>query len=424
MSSDKNKLKGCDDVTSGLLLVDQAREKILGSVSAIKETEEVAIREALSRVLAEDVQSSINVPSHTNSAMDGYALAGANLPSEGSGTYSVVGTVFAGTPLSLTVNGGECVRIMTGGKIPDGADTVIMQEHVSRTDDNITITSGHKSGQNVRQAGEDLATGETVFHVGKQLMPADIGMLASIGKSTVMVYRKIKVAFFSTGDELCAVGEPLGDGQIYDSNRYTLFTMLKRLNVDIIDMGVIPDQRDLIEQAFQEGSKQADVLVTSGGVSVGEADYVKETLENLGQVGFWRMAMKPGKPLAFGKVGNGKNNCDFFGLPGNPVSAMVTFYQFVQPALQQMMGLPHAEPLLLKVKCISNIKRRPGRLEYQRGFLTTDENGNMVVESTGQQGSGILSSMGNANCFIVLPLENDGVKAGEIVTVQPFAGLI
>jgi molybdopterin molybdotransferase len=424
LTKETDKPKDCDDLAPGLLLVAQAREKILGSVSAIKETEEVAIRDALSRVLAEDVQSTINVPSHTNSAMDGYALAGSELPSEGSGTFFVVGTVFAGAPLSLTVNSGECVRIMTGGKIPNGADTVIMQEHVTRTDGNITITADHKTGQNVRQAGEDLATGETVFHIGKQLMPADIGMLASIGRPTVKVFRKIKVAFFSTGDELCQVGKPLGDGQIYDSNRYTLFTMLKRLNVDIIDMGVIPDQRDLIEQAFQEASKQADVLVTSGGVSVGEADYVKETLENLGQVGFWRMAMKPGKPLAFGRIPNKKNGCDFFGLPGNPVSAMVTFYQFVQPALQQMMGIPQVDPLLLKVKCISDIKRRPGRLEYQRGFLTTDENGESVVESTGQQGSGILSSMGNANCFIVLPLENEGVKAGEIVTVQPFAGLI
>ena len=415
-----NKLKGCDDLAPNMLLVDQAKQKILDSVSAVKETEEVAIRDALSRVLAEDVQSTINVPSHTNSAMDGYALAGADLPSEGSLTLSVVGTVFAGAPLSLTVNSGECVRIMTGGKIPEGTDTVIMQEHVSRTDDNITITADHKTGQNVRQAGEDLATGDTVFHVGKQLMPADIGMLASIGKPTVKVYRKLKVAFFSTGDELCAVGEPLGDGQIYDSNRYTLYTMLKRLNVEIIDMGVIPDQRDLIEQAFQEGSNQADVLVTSGGVSVGEADYVKETGENLGQVGFWRIAMKPGKPLAFGKI----NNCDFFGLPGNPVSAMVTFYQFVQPALQQMMGMPHVKPLPLKMKCLSDIKRRPGRLEYQRGFISTNEEGDAVVQSTGHQGSGILSSMGNANCFIVLPLESEGVKAGEIVTVQPFSSLI
>jgi molybdopterin molybdotransferase len=410
MSNEKNKLKGCDDLAP----------ELLRSVSAIKETEEVAIRDALSRILAEDVQSTINVPSHTNSAMDGYALAGADLPSEGSLKLSVIGTVFAGAPLSLTVNSGECVRIMTGGKIPNGADTVIMQEHVTRTDESITITADQKPGQNVRQAGEDLATGDTVFHKGKQLMPADIGMLASIGKPTFKVFRKIKVAFFSTGDELCAVGNPLGDGQIYDSNRYTIEAMLKRLNVEFIDMGVIPDQRNLIEQAFQEGSKQADVLVTSGGVSVGEADYVKETLENLGQVGFWRMAMKPGKPLAFGKI----NSCDFFGLPGNPVSAMVTFYQFVQPALQQMMGMPHVEALLLKIKCLSEIKRSPGRLEYQRGFISTDENGDSVVESTGQQGSGILSSMGNANCFIVLPLENEGVKAGEIVTVQPFAGLI
>lgn len=420
MSNDKNKLKDCDDLAPDMLLVEQAREKILDSVSAVKEIEEVAIRDALSRVLAKDVQSTINVPSHTNSAMDGYALAGSDLPSKGTATFSVVDTVFAGAPLSLTINSGECVRIMTGGKIPDGTDTVIMQEHVTRTDESITITADHKPGQNVRLAGEDLATGDMVFKAGKQLTPADIGMLASIGKPTINVYRKIKVAFFSTGDELCKVGEPLGDGQIYDSNRYTLYAMLKRLNVEIIDMGVIPDQRDLIEQAFLEGSRQADVLVTSGGVSVGEADFVKETLEKLGQVGFWRMAMKPGKPLAFGKI----NDREFFGLPGNPVSAMVTFYQFVQPALQKKMGMPHVEPLLLKLKCISNIKRKPGRLEYQRGIITTDNNGESVVESTGHQGSGILSSMGNANCFIVLPLESSGVKAGEMVTVQPFAGLI
>jgi len=420
MTGNKNKLKGCDDLAPNMLLVDEAKQNILDSVSSVKETEDVAIRDALSRILAEDVSSTINVPSHTNSAMDGYALAGAGLPSNGSATFSVVGTVFAGAPLSLTINSGECVRIMTGGKIPKGADTVIMQEHVTRTDDSITITADHRPGQNVRQDGEDLATGEPVFHAGKQLMPADIGMLASIGQAKVKVYRRLKVAFFSTGDELCAVGKPLGDGQIYDSNRYTIEAMLQRLNVEIIDMGVIPDQRDLIEQAFQVGSRQADVLVTSGGVSVGEADYVKETLENLGQVGFWKIAMKPGKPLAFGKI----NSCDFFGLPGNPVSAMVTFYQFVQPALQQMMGMPHVKPMLLKMKCLSDIKRRPGRLEYQRGFISINEQGDSVVQSTGQQGSGILSSMGNANCFIVLPLESEGVKAGEIVTVQPFAGLV
>jgi len=420
MTGNKNKLKGCDDLAPNMLLVDEAKQNILDSVSSVKETEDVAIRDALSRILAEDVSSTINVPSHTNSAMDGYALAGAGLPSNGSATFSVVGTVFAGAPLSLTINSGECVRIMTGGKIPKGADTVIMQEHVTRTDDSITITADHRPGQNVRQAGEDLATGEPVFHAGKQLMPADIGLLASIGQAKVKVYRRLKVAFFSTGDELCAVGKPLGDGQIYDSNRYTIEAMLQRLNVEIIDMGVIPDQRDLIEQAFQVGSRQADVLVTSGGVSVGEADYVKETLENLGQVGFWKIAMKPGKPLAFGKI----NSCDFFGLPGNPVSAMVTFYQFVQPALQQMMGMPHVKPMLLKMKCLSDIKRRPGRLEYQRGFISINEQGDSVVQSTGQQGSGILSSMGNANCFIVLPLESEGVKAGEIVTVQPFAGLV
>ena len=420
MTKNTQELKGCDELNSRLLVVDEARKNILASVNMLTEKENVPIREALSRVIAEDVESPINVPSHTNSAMDGYALNGNDLPEKGDKALTVKGKVMAGAPLSIAIKPGECVRIMTGGKIPEGADTVVMQEHVKVSGNTITISAGHKTGQNVRQAGEDLDNGDIVFHTGKQLTAADIGMLASIGKADISVYRKLRVAFFSTGDELCKVGEKLGDGQIYDSNRYTIYSMLKRLDVEIIDMGIIPDQRALIENAFQEASQKADVLITSGGVSVGEADYVKETLEKLGQVGFWKIAMKPGKPLAFGQV----NDCRFFGLPGNPVSAMVTFYQFVQPALQKMMGMSVTDPLQIKIKCVSKLRKKPGRLEYQRGILTTDENGETVVKSTGGQGSGILSSMGNANCFIVLPLESNGADAGELVTIQPFAGLI
>ena len=420
MTTGPQKLRSCDDPDSKSLNVDQARERILESVTTIRETEELPILEALSRITAQTIKSPINVPSHTNSAMDGYALAGEGLPLEGNKDFTIAGTVFAGTPLSFTIKPGECARIMTGGKMPKGTDTVIMQENVTRHRDMITVTSGHSPGQNVRQAGEDLSINDTVFEKGKYLTPADIGMLASIGLASVSVVRKLRVAFFSTGDELCQVGEELGDGQIYDSNRYTIHSMLSRLNVEIMDMGIIPDQRDRIEHAFIEASSNSDVLITSGGVSVGEADYVKETLEKVGQVDFWKIAMKPGKPLAFGHL----DGCTFFGLPGNPVSSMVTFYQFVQPALQTMMGMNHTPPLLLKAKSLSKLKKKPGRLEYQRGVLETDTNGDSIVHSTGQQGSGILSSMGHANCFIILPQESKGAEIGEIVTVQLFAGLI
>ncbi|HEX22637.1 MAG TPA: molybdopterin molybdenumtransferase MoeA, partial [Chromatiales bacterium] len=297
---------------------------------------------------------------------------------------------------------------------------VIMQENVTVEGERIIIGSGHKAGQNVRQAGEDLATGECVFSAGKLITPADLGMLASMGIAEVRVQRRVRVAFFSTGDELRSVGQPLGDGQIYDSNRYTLHGMLTRLGVELLDMGVIADRRDDIENAFQNAAQIADVLITSGGVSVGEADFVKETLEKIGEVNFWKIAMKPGRPLAVGRIGQ----CQFFGLPGNPVSAMVTFYQFVQPALQRLSGQAVPPPLLLKARTTSKLKKAPGRIDYQRGWLETDDQGELVVQSTGQQGSGMLSSMGKANCFIVLPLESKGIEAGSVVTVQPFAGLI
>jgi len=410
----------CDEFDPNALTVELAREKILETVTSVIDVETIPIRETLNRVLAETVTSNINVPAHINSAMDGYAISGADIPTTGAKELTVVGTIMAGKPLDITIAAGECARIMTGGKMPAGTDTVVMQEHVQRKDDVITITESHKAGQNVRQAGEDLAKGDTVFHPGRCLTPADIGMLASMGIATATVFRKIKVAFFSTGDELCSVGQALGDGQIYDSNRYTLDGMLRRLDVELIDMGVIPDNRELIEAAFSSAAEKTDVLITTGGVSVGEADFVKETLEKLGQVGFWKIAMKPGRPLAFGQI----DACQFFGLPGNPVSAMVTFYQFVQPAILRMMGIDDVAPKFLLLKTASQLKKRPGRLEFQRGTIETDEDGGMVVTSVGAQGSGILSSMSKANCFIELALESSVVEAGEYVKVQPFAGMI
>ncbi len=415
-------LPGCDEFDPNALLVEQAQHKILESITPITDIEQLPIRDALNRVLADTIQSTIDVPSHTNSAMDGYAISGTDIPAGESKNLKVVGTIMAGRPLDIHIHSGECARIMTGGKMPAGADTVIMQEHVEAEEhgETITVSAGHQAGQNVRQTGEDLAKGDAIFQPGTRLTPADLGMLASMGIAEVPVFKRVKVVFFSTGDELCNVGQPLKEGQIYDSNRYTLFGMLRRLDVDFIDFGIIPDQRERVEDAFQRAIGEADVLVTTGGVSVGEADFVKETLEKLGQVGFWKIAMKPGRPLAFGRI----DDCQFFGLPGNPVSAMVTFYQFVQPALLRMMGIADVLPKYLYLRCETQLKKRAGRLEFQRGVINSNENGEMIVRSTGAQGSGILSSMGEANCFIELPLETETVAAGELVKVQAFAGMI
>jgi len=421
--SDKSitSLPGCDEFGPNILHVEDARNKILDSINPPGDIEQLSIREALGRVLANTIKSTINVPSYTNSAMDGYAISGADIPITKTKELVIVGTVMAGKPLDIHISAGECARIMTGGKMPAGTDTVIMQEHVQRTDNEkiIRISPDHHAGQNVRQAGEDLSRNDVIFQSGQRLTPADIGMLASIGIAEVSVFKRIKVIFFSTGDELCNVGEHLKDGQIYDSNRYTLYGMLQRLNVDFIDMGIIPDQRERVEDAFQRATVEADVLVTTGGVSVGEADFVKETLEKLGHVGFWKIAMKPGRPLAFGHVGH----CQFFGLPGNPVSAMVTFYQFVQPALLRMTGIEDVAPQYLYLRSAMTLKKRKGRLEFQRGIIS-NVNGETVVRSTGAQGSGILSSMSEANCFIELPAEIEKIEAGEWVKVQPFAGMI
>lgn len=417
---DPSVLPSCDEFDPNAALFEDALNKILASISVVRETEVINIRKALGHTLAEQICCRINVPSYTNSAMDGYAISAIDIPTQGTVSLKVIGSVFAGKPLTRKINSGECARIMTGGKLPEGADTVIMQEHVSRENNIISLTHGHKTGQNIRAAGDDLRQGDTVFEPGQQLTPADIGMLASMGYADVSVMRPLKVAFFSTGDELCGIGQPLGDGQIYDSNRYLLYGMLHRMGVDIIDMGIIPDQRDATEQAFQTAAAQADVLITSGGVSVGEADFVKETLDKLGQVGFWKIAIKPGRPLAFGNIGD----CHFFGLPGNPVSAMVTFYQFVQPALKRMMGIEDVKPKYVRARTRSVLKKNAGRLEFQRGVLSLDKNDEPVVDSTGGQGSHLLSSMGKANCFIILPLESTEIAVGEMVKVQTFVGLI
>ncbi|MGH8521171.1 MAG: molybdopterin molybdotransferase MoeA [Gammaproteobacteria bacterium] len=409
-----------DDHDPDSLAPDLALKCILSEITPLRSPEVVPVRSALGRVLAREIVSTLDVPAHTNAAMDGYALKAADLPGAGVAALKLRGTAWAGKPFEGDVAAGHCVRIFTGALMPAGADTVIMQEQVEAAGDVIRVRPGQKPGQNVRPAGEDIARGEQVLSAGKRLMPADLGLIASLGVGEVAVTRRPRVAFFSTGDELRSIGEPLSPGAIYDSNRYTLHGGLTRLGVDLIDMGVVRDVREALKQAFAEAAASADVLITTGGASVGEADYITETLRSAGRVAFWKVAIKPGRPLAFGRV----HGSYFFGLPGNPVSVMATFYQLVQPALRHLMGETEITSLLIKARCMSPLRKKPGRVEYQRGVIERDDQGELVVHSTGSQGSAILRSMSAANCFIVLPTDWGRVEPGTLVDVQPFFGLV
>lgn len=410
-----------DDYDPNSMPVDQARSLIRQFLSPVATVECLALRSTLGRVLAADIVSPCNVPNHNNSAMDGYAYNADDASTEGETKLRIIGTAFAGRPFVGTVSKGECVRIMTGAVLPQGADTVIMQERAQVSGDSLLFSNPPARAMNVRYAGEDLKQGQTVLPVGHIMRPADLGMIASLGIGEIQVFRKLRVAFFSTGDELISVGQPLLDGQIYDSNRYTLFGMLMRLGVEVIDMGVVGDNPQRLETALINAAASADVVITSGGVSVGEADFMKQLLEKHGQVLFWKIAMKPGRPLAYGKVGN----AHYFGLPGNPVAAMVSFYQFVREALLNLMGQenPPQQPLL-KVVCTEAIKKMAGRTEFQRGQLFIDHDGEWKVKPTGNQGSGILRSMSEANCFIVLPQDVGNLAAGTQVQVQLLEGII
>jgi molybdopterin molybdotransferase len=309
---------------------------------------------------------------------------------------------------------------MTGAPMPAGTDSVVIVERAQQEDGSIRIGADNKQGQNVRAAGEDIARDDVVLKAGRRITPADLGLLASLGIGEVKVVRRLRLAFFSTGDELYSIGESLPEGGVYDSNRYTLYGMLTRLGAELIDMGVVRDEPYALERAFEQAADCSDVIITTGGVSMGEADFVKQTLGRLGEIGFWKIAMKPGRPLAFGKI----KNAYFFGLPGNPVTVMVTFYVFVQPALKELMGEQQRAPLTLTMTCTSKLKKRPGRVEYQRAVMERDEQGRLIVRKTGPQGSGILTSMAEANCFIVLPMESCNVEPGTEVNVLPFSELI
>ena len=414
-SSFLSALETMGDYDPDSMPVEQARQLIQQFLAPLAEHELINLQDALHRTLAADILSPMNVPPHDYSAMDGYAVRYddlANAPSR----LTLIGSAYAGRAFIGHVAAGECVRIMTGALIPEGCDSVVMQEHVQVAGSLIEIGEGHTRGQNIRLVGEDITQGATVLTSGRIIRPAEMGLLASLGFSEIKVYRKLKVALFSTGDELQQPGKPLAPGQIYNSNRYSLLGMLGELGVEIIDMGTIRDDKASLKLALLDAADRADVIITSGGVSVGEADYIKQLLAEIGEVVFWKIAMKPGKPLAYGKIGT----CHFFGLPGNPVAVMVTFQQFVRDALRALMGQQPKLTIELQATCLSPIRKVPGRTEFQRGILSRDENGGWIVHSSGAQCSGILSSMSKANCYIVLPVSQGRLEAGCTVQVQPF----
>ena len=408
----------CAPSKGELMPVEEARERILSLVSPVAGTERVSLQAALDRVLARDLVSPLDVPAFDNSAMDGYALHHADL--EAGTPLEVVGRALAGAPWEGRLAAGQAVRIMTGAVMPEGADTVVMQEQVTASDDRIRIEGEHRPGENVRRAGEDIRRGETVLAAGRRLNVADIGMLASIGIDEVPVRRRVRVAFFSTGDELVPPGRPLAPGRIHDSNRHVLRAALQRMGLEPLDLGIVPDTREATEQTLTEAVEMADAIVTSGGVSVGEADYVKETVERMGELHLWRIRMKPGKPLAVGRI----DGTLFFGLPGNPVSTLVTFLQFVRPALEALGGTQPRPLPRLRVPLAEDIRRSPGRQEYMRGRLEPAAGGGLSVRRTGAQGSHVMTSFRDADCFIVLPPEAGRIPAGTEVDVELLGGIL
>ena len=415
-------LQGYDPQALSAIEVNRFLSQLVAPVTG---TETVGIFQALGRVLAQDIISPISVPPHDNSAMDGYAFTGSQLKPDQALTLKQAGTAFAGKAWQGVVKPGECIKIMTGAIMPAGLDTVVPQELVqvlqTQQGEEITLAAGLlKAGDNRRLMGEDLMQGQAALQKGELITPASLGLMASLGIASVNVARKLKVAYFSTGDEILSLGEPPREGAVFDSNRYTVFGLLTRLGCEVMDMGVVRDDPALLEAAFSRAASQADAIITSGGVSVGEADHTKTMMKKLGDVAFWRIAMRPGRPMAVGRIGSSV----LFGLPGNPVAVMVTFLAFVRPALLQMMGCHSGPQPLLKARSLEAIRKKPGRTEYQRGTVSVSADGGLYVKTTGNQGSGVLSSMVQSNGLIVLHHAQGNVAAGDEVDVMMFSGAI
>ena len=408
----------CSQESKPLLEVEEAIERILDAMQVVKDHEVVDLKSGLGRVLAQEVFANIFSPPEENSAMDGYAFSSKDIINGNGFALTLVGTAWAGRPYTDNIESGQCVRIYTGAVVPEALDSVIMQEHVTVSHKLIHFPETTQPYQNVRKKGEDIALGAEVLEANKILSPMDLGLLASVGVEKIAVKRQVRVAFFSTGDELQTLGQPLGPGQIYDSNRYTLNGLLTDPLYSVSDLGVLPDDLNILEESFIKAAEHYDVIISTGGASVGDADYIKEILMRCGNVNFWKLAIKPGKPLAFGKIGN----CHFFGLPGNPVAVVVTFQYLVAPALKRLAGLGLAKKLHIMATSLSELKKSAGRQEYLRGILTQDSNGEFLVSSAGKQGSNILRSLSLANCYIVLPVACQGVNAGDKVRVDLMPG--
>lgn len=400
-----------------LMPLEHAIPQLLDFITPLSDIQSIPLAQAANRVLSDDVVSPLDIPLHDNSAMDGYALVLQGDTLSAGTELAVVAKVLAGHPVSQTIHLGECARIMTGGDIPSGCNAVIMQEQVEVLEgERIRLTADVTRGQNIRPMGQDIAKGQIILAKGKRLNPADIGVLASMGLAHVSVVAKLKVAILSTGDELIPAGQALKTGQLYESNTPTLHSVLARLNVDVINFGIVADDEAQLMDVFTQADNQADVVITSGGVSVGEADYTKKVLETLGQLQFWKLAMKPGKPFAFGQL----KNSYFIGLPGNPVSALVTLHQLGLPMLRKLSGEPVQEKKRLAAITTENLRKSVGRCDFQRGIYGVNEQGQLEVKSTGPQGSGLLTSMSQANCYIVLEQERGHVSAGETVSIELF----
>ncbi len=410
----------CNASTSGLLSIDRALARIHKAIIPVLGNEKITLKKAVGRVLAETVVSLIDIPPERVSAMDGYAFSSIDIINTQTFSLQQVGVSWAGKPFNGSIKNGQCIRIFTGAVVPENADSIIMQEQVSVDGDHILFPPISTGLENIRQAGSDRQKQQTLLAAPKKISAIDCALLASAGIYDIAVKRKVNIAYFSTGDELTSIGQTLKPGQIYDSNRYALHGLLKDESFAVADLGVIADNRQQLEKILLSAAKTYDAIITTGGASVGDADYIEEILAQYGEVNFWKIAMKPGKPLAFGKIGS----CCFFGLPGNPVSVVATFQKIVRPALQHLSGAPVTTEIQLKAYSQSDLKKIPGRKEYQRGILSQQKNGKFIVEAAGLQDSHHLSALSKANCYIVLDAACNGIKAGDPVIVEPFNHLL